>query len=255
MNPYFDLTGQVALVTGGNSGIGLGMAHGLAKAGSDVCIWGTNAENNEKAAAALAEHGTKVRALRCDVGDEQAVAESFAETLEEFGKVDSCFANAGVGGRGAKFQDLELDELRRVFRVNVEGAFLTMRAAAAHMIERGEGGVLVGTSSLAAEQGQPRGHPYAASKGALLSMMRGLAVELARYRIRAHTLQPGWTHSTMTDVALNDPHFTARVMPRMPVRRWGEPSDFETIAVYLASPGTTFHTGDTFLVDGGYSLF
>ncbi|MCW0214612.1 MAG: SDR family oxidoreductase [Pseudonocardia sp.] len=255
MNPYFDLTGQVALVTGGNSGIGLGMAHGLAKAGADVCIWSTNVENNEKAAAALAEHGTKVRAFRCDVGDEQAVTDTFAATLAEFGKVDSCFANAGVGGRGAKFQDLQLEELRRVFRVNVEGSFLTLRAAAAHMIERGEGGVLVGTSSLAANVGQPRGHPYAASKGALLAIMRGLAVELARYNIRAHTLQPGWTHSTMTDPALNDPTFHSKVMPRMPVRRWGEGSDFETIAVYLASPGTTFHTGDTFLIDGAYSLF
>jgi NAD(P)-dependent dehydrogenase (short-subunit alcohol dehydrogenase family) len=134
----FDLRGHVALVTGGNSGIGLGMAHGLAQAGADVCIWGTNAERNESAAAELAKHGTRVRALRCDVGEEPAVAEAFAETLRTFGRVDSCFANAGVGGHGTPFIQTTLEDFRRVTRVNLDGAFLTLRAAAAHMVDRGD---------------------------------------------------------------------------------------------------------------------
>jgi NAD(P)-dependent dehydrogenase (short-subunit alcohol dehydrogenase family) len=162
--PLFDLTGHVALVTGGNSGIGLGMAHGLAQTGADVCIWGTNVERNEAAARELEKHGTRVRAIRCDVGDEAQVRAAFAGTVEQFGRVDSCFANAGVGGSGTRFVETSLEDFRKVIRVNLDGAFLTLRAATAHMVERGGGGVLVGTSSVSAVHGAPRGQAYAASK-------------------------------------------------------------------------------------------
>ena len=153
----FDLTGHAALVTGGNSGIGLGMAHGLAQSGADVCIWGTNVERNEAAVQELEKHGTRVRAIRCDVGDEAQVQAAFAGTVEHFGRVDSCFANAGVGGSGTRFVATSLEDFRAVTRVNLDGAFLTLRAAAAHMVERGGGGVLVGTSSVSAVHGAPRG--------------------------------------------------------------------------------------------------
>jgi len=251
----FDLSGHVALVTGGNSGIGLGMAHGLARCGADVCVWGTNAERNEAAAQELAAHGTRVRAIRCDVGDEDALTAAFAATLEHFGRVDSCFANAGVGGSGARFVDTSLADFRRVIRVNLDGAFLTLRAAAAHMVERGGGGVLVGTSSVSTIHGAPRNQAYAASKAGLTALIKGCAVELARHGINAHAIVAGWTETPLASPKLHDEVFERHVMKRMPQRRWGEPGDFARLAVYLAAGVGGFHTGDEIVVDGAYSIF
>lgn len=253
-NP-FDLTGHVSVVTGGNSGIGLAMADALAAAGAGVCIWGTNVERNEAAARELAKHGGEVLALRCDVGDEEQVEEAMSSTVERFGRLDSCFANAGVGGGKTRFVDTELSDFHRVTRVNVDGAFLTLRAAARRMLAQGEGGSLVGTSSLAARQGQPRGQAYAASKGALISMIKSIAIELARHGIRANAVLPGWVSTPLADPALQSEGFQRKVLPRMPVGRWGAPSDFGALAVYLASPASAFHTADTITVDGGYISF
>ena len=255
MNDLFDLTGHVALVTGGNSGIGLGMAHGLAQSGADVCIWGTNAERNAAAAAELEKHGGKVAAVRCDVGDEDQVARAFAETLERFGRVDSCFVNAGIVGRDTPFVETSLEEFRRVTRVNLDGAFLTLRTAAAHMVERGGGGVLVGTSSVSAIHGAPRGQAYAASKAGLSAMIRACAVELARYGINAHSILAGWTDTPLASGKLHNEKFEREVMKRMPHRRWGKPTDFARLAVYLACGVGGFHTGDEIVVDGAYSIF
>lgn len=254
-NSMFDLTGHVALITGGNSGIGLGMARGLAQAGADVCIWGTNAERNAAAAAELSEFGGRVRSMVCDVGDETAVQESFAAVLEHFGRVDSCFANAGVSGAGVPFTETSLEEFRRVTRINLEGAFLTLRAAAAHMVERGGGGVLVGTSSVSTIHGAPRNQAYAASKAGLTAMLKGCAVELARHGIMAHSIVAGWTETPLASPALHNPAFEKKVLPRMPHRRWGKPEDFAALAVYLASGAGGFHTGDEIVVDGAYSIF
>src|SRR5262245_46532799 len=141
----FDLTGKVALVTGGNSGIGLGMAEALAQAGASVCVWGTNQEKNAAAKARLDKHGGKTLALRCDVADEAAVDAAFAETVATFHRIDSCFVNAGVSGRGGGgggFANMATTEWRRVMNVNLDGAFFTLRAAARHMVERGGGGSL-----------------------------------------------------------------------------------------------------------------
>jgi NAD(P)-dependent dehydrogenase (short-subunit alcohol dehydrogenase family) len=253
-NP-FDLTGHVALITGGNSGIGLGMAHGLARAGAEVCIWGTNTARNRAAAAELGKYGTRVFTARCDVADEAAVARNMQQTVERFGRLDSCFVNAGVGPGNIPFVEMGLDEFRRVTRINLDGAFVTLREAARHMIERGDGGVLVGTASLSAVDGMPRGQHYAASKGALISMMKACAVELARYRVRAHSLLPGWIDTPMANPSLHNNTFGAKVLPRVPVRRWGTPEDLSAAAVYLASPASAYHTGDTMVIDGGYSIF
>ena len=251
----FDLSGHVALVTGGNSGIGLGMAEGLAKAGADVASWGTNEKKNAAAAEKLSALGTRVVAVRCDVGDEDEVSAAFEETLSALGKVDSCFANAGVGGAAPSFAEMSLDEWRRVLRVNLDGVFLTLRAAARHMIERGEGGSMVVTASLAAIEGQARGQHYAATKGGVISMTKALAVELARHRIRANAILPGWIETPMTDGVLAWDRFRDKVLPRVPARRWGEPEDFAAVAVYLASPASSYQTGDTLILDGGYSIF
>ena len=252
----FDLTGKAALVTGGNSGIGLGLAMAIAQAGADVAIWGTNAKKNEAARARLAETGRKVLALQCDVGDEKAVDAAMGETLAALGRVDGCFANAGVSGRGtASFMEMTSEEWHRVLRVNLDGAFYTLRAASRHMAARGGGGVLVGTASLAAIEGAARSEHYAATKGGMISMMRGLAVELARHRIRAHSILPGWIETDMTATAVANEKFRNNVLPRIPARRWGTGDDFGGIGVYLMSDAASYHTGDTFVIDGGYSLF
>jgi NAD(P)-dependent dehydrogenase (short-subunit alcohol dehydrogenase family) len=252
----FDLTGKVALVTGGNSGIGLGMARALAAAGADVAIWGTNAAKNRAAEAELAASGRRVLALACDVSDEKAVEAAFAETLAKLGRVDGCFANAGVSGRGtASFLQMSSEEWHRVLKVNLDGAFYTFRAAARHLVERGGGGSLVGTASLAAIEGAPRSEHYAATKGGMISMIRALAVEFARHGVRANAILPGWIETDMTANAIGNAKFAGNVLPRIPMRRWGTGDDFGGIAVYLMSSASAYHTGDTFLIDGGYALF
>ena len=147
------------------------------------------------------------------------------------------------------------EQWRRVLRVNLDGAFYTFRAAARHMMERGGDGVLVGTASLAAIEGSPRSEHYAATKGGMISMVRALAVEFARHNIRAHAILPGWIETDMTQRLTTNEKFHDRVMPRIPMRRWGRGDDFGGIAVYLMSSASRYHTGDTFVIDGGYSLF
>ncbi len=250
-----DLSGKVALVTGGNSGIGLGMADALARAGAGVAIWGTNETKNAAALQQLQASGSDVIAMRCDVSDEAAVEASFAEVVEHFGKVDGCYANAGVGGNGTPFIDIPTEEWRRVLGVNLDGVFWTFRTAAKHMVERGEGGRLVGTSSVSTVHGAPRSEPYAASKGAMIAMVRGLSVELARYGITANTIIPGWIETPMTERSFGNAVFEGAVKKRIPERRWGQGADFGGLAVYLMSDASEYHTGDEFVIDGGYTRF
>lgn len=251
----FDLSGRVVVVTGGNGGIGLGMAAALAEAGADIAIWGTNEEKNERARRELTDaYGRRVEAWRCDVSDEDAVVSTFAAVVESFGKVDSLIANAGIGG-GAPFPHMSLAEWRRVMAVNLDGAFLCFREASRHMVERGEGGSLVAVSSTSAIDGAPRMQHYAASKAALLAMIRGLAVELARHGIRCNSLLPGWTDTDMMSLGRENEKFVRNTVGRTPVRRWGLPSDMGPAAVFLADPTNTFHTGDSVVVDGGYTIF
>ena len=256
-HPAFDLTGKVALVTGGNSGIGLGMADALARAGADVCIWGTNEAKNATAMGELAAHGSRVAALRCDVSDEAAVEAAFAETVARFGRVDGCFANAGISGSAdaVPLHEMPTAAWKRMTAVNLDGLFFTYRAACRHMIERGGGGRLVATSSTSAISGAPRNIHYAAVKGAMLSMTYALAVGMARHGVTANVILPGWIETAMTERAFAWEKFAANVLPRIPMRRWGQGADFGGIAVYLLSDASAYHTGDTFVIDGGYTKF
>ena len=255
----FDLTGKVALITGGNGGIGLGMADAIAQAGGDICIWGTSEAKNAAAVEQLKAHGTRVSSLICNVSSQQEVKDCFAETLSEFGRVDGCFANAGVSSGKKSFLEIDDKEWHRVLEINLEGVFYTFQEATKHMVERAEkgdpGGRLVGTASLAAISGAARNEHYAATKGGVISMIRALAVEFAKHDITANAILPGWIETAMTENAFAWQKFADNVLPRIPARRWGKPQDFGGMAVYLMSDASAYHTGDTMLIDGAYFLY
>ena len=254
----FDLSGHGAVVTGGNGGIGLGMARALLASGASVAIWGSNPDKTQRARATLAAEcgdAGRVHAFVCDVGDEAQVEASFAASVAALGRVDSCFANAGVSSKGTLVTEMSLDEFRRVQRINVEGVFLTFRAAARHMAEHGQGGSLVATASTAAVEGAARNSHYGASKGAVTAFVRALAVELARHRVRVNSILPGWIVTDMTERSVNNEKFAGAVLPRIPARRWGQIDDFGGMAVYLASSASGYTTGEQFIIDGGYTKF
>lgn len=254
MTQWHDLSGHVALVTGGNSGIGRGIARGLCNAGAAVAIWGTNTVRNEETVTELSKGGADVAAFTVDVSDEDAVARGTAATLERFGQIDSCFANAGVAARPSPVDVMTTEEWRRVMSVNLDGQFFTVRAVSAHMKSRGTGSIVF-TSSVSMSDGLPYSIHYAAAKAGLAAMARGLAVELARNGIRVNAIVPGWTKAAMTEGLLDSPAAQTKILPRVPLRRWGTPEDFEGLAVWLAGPGSGYFTGQTVVLDGGYSVF
>ena len=255
----FDLSGKVALVTGGNRGIGLGMADALAQAGADVVIWGTNEERNQEAAKSLRAHGKRVEARKVDVANEADVVAGMKDAVAKMGRVDTVIANAGIGRGSKSFMEMTTDVFRKVHSVNEEGVFFTLREAAKHMTERAKngdpGGSLMAIGSLAGLEGAARNQAYSATKGAVHAMIRSIAVELARYGIRANSIAPGWIATDMTAGAQESAAFAEKVIPRVPMRRWGKPEDFGGIAVYLASDASAYHTGDLLVVDGGYLIF
>jgi len=259
MQAPFDLSTRRAIVTGGNAGIGLGMARGLLAAGASVAIWGSNPGKTQAAQQQLAAEcgdASRVHGFVCDVGDEAQVEASFAASAQALGgAVTAVFANAGVSSKGVALADMTLEEFRRVQRVNVEGVFLTFRAAARHMIAHAQGGSLVATASTAAVEGAARNSHYGASKGAVTSFVRALAVELARHRIRVNSILPGWIETDMTERSIGNPKFAEAVLPRIPARRWGTIDDFGGIAAFLASDASSYVTGEQFVIDGGYTKF
>jgi NAD(P)-dependent dehydrogenase (short-subunit alcohol dehydrogenase family) len=220
-----------------------------------VVIWGTNPQKNREAATALRGHGGEVVEMICDVGNQASVVAATAEVAGRFGRIDSCFANAGVPGRAPSFVGMTDDEWHRVLRVNLDGAFYTAQESVKQMVAQGTGGSIVFTSSGSAYFGQQRGQHYGASKAGLISMSKGIAVEYARHGIRSNAIVAGWTESDMTSPALRTDAFGAKVLPRVPLRRWGEGADFAGIAVYLASRASSYHTGDVMTIDGGYYSF
>ena len=247
------LDGLVAVVTGGNGGLGFGFADALLEAGAAVDIWGRDEAKTAAALDRLAQPGRpRVVGRRCDVSVESQVSDAFAEAVAEHGRVDIMIANAG-GGRFAPLVETRLDDWHFVTGAHLDGVFLSFREAARHMKDHG-GGALVGISSISALHGTPRHAAYAASKAGILGLVRSAAVELARYDVRVNALLPGWmeidTHPEMRE----NERFVEVTTQRTPVRRWGTPADLRSAIVFLADPTNVFHTGDTVVVDGGYTI-
>ena len=255
----FDLSEKVALITGGNGGIGLGMAEGLAECGASIAIWGRNKEKNEESKNLLSKYSIEVKTYEVDVSQEKEVINNVKSVLNDFGRIDSVFANAGMNVFGGSFEEMDTDAYRKVLSVNLDGVFFTLRETTKHMVERAKdgdiGGSVVGVASLAGIEGAAKTQPYSASKGGIISMIKGIAVEHAKYGIRANTILPGWIATDMTTINQNNQKFTDKVISRVPMRRWGEPKDFCGIAAYLASDASAYHSGDMFIVDGGYAIF
>jgi len=251
----FELTGRVVVVSGGNAGIGLGFARGVARAGGDVVVWGRRADKNAQAAADLRQFGGRVLAQEVDVSDEARVIEAMAEVVEELGRVDGVIANAGLMSNAGTFLDMSTDAWRSLLAVNQDGAFYTIREGARHMKQRFDagdpGGSLLFCASLSALTGSPGMQHYNASKGAMAAMSRGIAVEAGRYGIRCNVVCPGYTVSE--SVNLPDDHpLMDHVRRYSPMGRMGTPDDFEGIGVYFMSELSRFHTGDLVIVEGGW---
>lgn len=257
MSDLFDLTGQTAVVTGGNNGIGLGLAEGLAKAGANVAIWGRNEERNESARAHLASLSSedRIAAFACDVADPAQVTAAMEGTIERFGQVNSLFANAGIGGKKGPFHEMDIEEFHKLASVNVDGVVLSFQAAIKQFIKQGTPGSLVAVSSLAGIEGAATNVHYGATKGAVLAIVRGLAAEYGRYNIRTNAILPGWIATDMTEKAVGNETFNEKVIKRAPIRRWGTPQDFSSAAVYLAAPSSSYTNGQQFIIDGGYTIF
>lgn len=251
------LVGRTVLVTGGNSGIGLGIARSVGAAGAQVVIWGRDTAKNAKALDELRNDDTEAHAVVCDVADEQSIVRAFGTSLElAGGRIDSVFANAGTNGHRGPFVDVDLAEWRRVIGVNLDGVFLTFREAARHLVTSpGRGGSLVAVSSTAALHGAKRNHAYGASKAGLFGLVRALAVELAPEGIRVNTLVPGFVVTEMTGSLYDDEPSREFINFRTPVHRWAQPSEMGPAAVFLADPAVAFHTGDRIVVDGGYTIY
>jgi len=250
-----DLDGKVFIVTGGNGGIGLGMAEGIVQAGGKVMIWGRNSDKNDAAVEKLQALGGQATAHVCDVGEEEQVVETMKRSAQDFGRIDGLFANAGRGGTGTPFIDLPLEEWRAVMRVNLDGAFLQLREAAKFLVEQGEGGSLVAVSSTSAIHGAAGNEAYGTAKTALNGLVRALAVGLARHQIRVNSLLPGWTITDLASGGYENDVFRTATTKRTPVRRWADPAEFREVGAFLADPSQTYHTGQEICVDGGYTVF
>jgi NAD(P)-dependent dehydrogenase (short-subunit alcohol dehydrogenase family) len=257
MGAPWDMSGKVVVITGGNAGIGLGFAKGIARAGADVALWGRRQEKNEAAAAQLAEFGVRVLPQAVDVSDEAQVVAAMAETVGKLGRVDGAIANAGVMQNVGNFLEMTSEAYHGLLAINQHGVFHVAREAARHMKSRWDagdtsGGSILFCASLSAVTGSPGMEHYNAAKGAIASMARGIAVDLGRYGIRANTVCPGYTVSeTVIDPGPDHP-LGRQVRERTPIPRFGTPEDFEGIGVYFMSDASRFHTGDLVKVDGGW---
>jgi 2-dehydro-3-deoxy-D-gluconate 5-dehydrogenase len=248
----FDLTGKVALVTGGNSGIGLAMAHGLARAGAAVAIAGRSADKNAAALRELETYGVTTTALQVDVRSPAACQSLVVETVSRFGQLDILVNNAGTNIRKAP-ELYSLEEWRELLDTNLTSAFITSQAVYPQM-KRAGGGKILNLGSMLSIFGAPFAAPYGASKGGVVQLTKALATAWAKDHIQVNAVLPGWIDTPLTRGARADiPGLHERVLARTPAGRWGVPRDLAGVAVFLASPASDFITGVAIPVDGGYS--
>ena len=245
----FNLQGKAALVTGGNGGIGLGMARGLAQAGAKVAIAGRDAAKNAAAAKEIAQG---VLTIRADLREESSCKGMVEEAAAKLGRLDILVNNAGINIRKTP-QQYSLEEWKEVLDTNLTSAFVASQAAYPHM-QRAGGGKIVNIGSMMSIFGAAFVAPYGASKGGIVQLTRALACAWARDRIQVNAVLPGWIDTALTRRAREDvPGLHERVLARTPAGRWGEPQDLAGIAVFLCSAASDFVTGTAIPVDGGYS--
>jgi 2-dehydro-3-deoxy-D-gluconate 5-dehydrogenase len=247
------LKGRVAVVTGGNGGIGLGMARGLAQAGAAVVVSGRNAEKSRRAVDELGALGVKAVAIEADVADEAAVNALIRGAVDRLGRVDILINNAGINIR-KPVQDLTLAEWRQVLDTNLTSAFLASRAVYPIMKKNG-GGKIINIGSMMSIFGASFAPAYAASKGGIVQLTRAMASAWARDNIQVNAVLPGWIDTELTTNARREVKgLHERVLARTPADRWGVPDDLSGIAVFLGGPASDFVTGTAIPVDGGYSI-
>jgi 2-deoxy-D-gluconate 3-dehydrogenase len=253
MSKAFDLAGRVAIVTGGNGGIGLGMATGLAQAGASLLIAGRNAGKNAAAVKALEAMGAKAAAVAADVTQQSACQALVAAALAQFGRLDILVNNAGTNIRKQP-QDYTLEEWKAVLDTNLTSAFLCSQAAYPAMRKAG-GGKIINIGSMLSIFGTSFAGPYGASKGGMVQLTKSLACAWAKDKIQVNAVLPGWIDTELTRAArMEVAGLHERVLARTPAGRWGDPADFAGIAVFLASSASDFVTGTAIPVDGGYSV-
>jgi 2-deoxy-D-gluconate 3-dehydrogenase len=249
----FDLTGRVAIVTGGNGGIGLGMARGLARAGAAVVVAGRNAGKNEAAVAELdGLGGGRAIAIATDIRSEAECRALVDRSAGHFGRLDILVNNAGISYRKQP-QDYTMAEWDDVIRTNLTAAFVCSQAAYPHFLAAG-GGKIINIGSLMSIFGSGFAVAYGSSKGGIMQMTKSLACSWAKDNIQANAVLPGWIDTDLSRGARRDiPTLEQRVLARTPAGRWGDPADFEGIAVFLASRASDFVNGAAITIDGGYS--
>lgn len=249
----FDLSGHTSIVTGGNGGVGLAFCRGLVKCGASVAIWGRNAEKNANAVAVLKDLGGTAEAFVADVTKEDQIAAAFEATLARFGKVDSCFANAGGGGYRGFSHKTDRQAWLDTIDLNLMSVVQTWAPVTDHMMERGEGGRLIVTSSVAALMGTGGAAGYSTTKAAVLGLVQALAVELGRAGIRVNAVLPGFIETEMS--LTTSQAFQDSARRRSAIGRIGKLEDMEGVAVFLASQHSDFMTGQGIVMDGGHTIF
>jgi NAD(P)-dependent dehydrogenase (short-subunit alcohol dehydrogenase family) len=255
----FGLDGDVALVTGAASGIGRGMSEAMAEAGADVALVDVDETGLAETAATCEDRGAGVLSITADVTEEAANERMVAETVERFGGLDVAFANAGIGSLSGDIDEFEMSEWDEVVDVNLRGAFMTDRAAARAM---DDGGSIVNTASILAHRGAdlPGLSAYTASKGGIEQVTRQLATELGSRGIRVNAIAPGWVQTDIGDGHLREDaeetaEFRAELARGTALGRLGTPDDLKGLAVFLASDASSYCTGATYLVDGGWTAY